>query len=274
MLGRGGNGVTITAPTVIVSIDGRDLAMAAAGVRGVLGVTGRTLLPGSVGRAPPPVYDPAPATAMSLTMPSISRWMSLTRTMPLYVMACSSLGRGDALRSSAAPSTEVRMRMIVGLMRPLPRDRRGLRPRLRPRLDFLPPRWLPPRPNLVVLLLELEFPPREGEVEGELLLRLSQPTGSFWPISGSFAPGAGRLVAMTLRANQPPRSRERKMGRRAGAEAVMSARLVSMAEVTKPTLLEAELGKMETLKRPWMRMTSRTVEVRVTLGHGISYVDL
>jgi hypothetical protein len=39
-----------------------------------------------------------------------------------------------------------------------------------------------------------------------------------------------------------------------------------MAEVTKPTLLEAELGKMETLKRPWMRMTRRMVEVRVTLG--------
>jgi hypothetical protein len=53
---------------------------------------------------------------------------------------------------------------------------------------------------------------------------------------------------MTLRANQPPRSRERKMGRRAGADAVMRARLVSMAEVTKPTLLvDASLGKMPTL---------------------------
>jgi hypothetical protein len=30
-------------------------------------------------------------------------------------------------------------------------------------------------------------------------------------------------------------------------------------------LLDAELGKMETLKRPWMRMTMRTTEVRVTL---------
>jgi hypothetical protein len=73
---------------------------------------------------------------------------------------------------------------------------------------------------------------------------------------------------MTLRANQPPRSRERKMGRRAGAEAVMRARLVSMAEVTKPTLLEAELGKMDTLKSPWTRITRRMMEVIVTLWGG------
>jgi hypothetical protein len=99
----------------------------------------------------------------------------------------------------------------------------------------------------------------------------------FPPFSGSLEEAAvvlvlvlaGRLpVAMTLRANQPPRSRERKMGRRAGAEAVMRARLVSMAEVTKPTLLEAELGKMDTMKSPWTRITRRMMEVIVTLWGG------
>jgi hypothetical protein len=73
------------------------------------------------------------------------------------------------------------------------------------------------------------------------------------------------VVIMTLRANQPPRSRERKMGRSAGAEAVMMARLISMAEVTKPTLLEAELGKMGIPKSPWTKTTRRMTEVMVTL---------
>jgi hypothetical protein len=66
------------------------------------------------------------------------------------------------------------------------------------------------------------------------------------------------------------------MGRSAGAEAVMSARLVSMAEVTKPTLWEAALGKMGMLKRPWMSITRRMMEVIVTLwcGYVVSKVIL
>jgi hypothetical protein len=48
----------------------------------------------------------------------------------------------------------------------------------------------------------------------------------------------------------------------------MRARLVSMAEVTKPTLLEAELGKMESIKSPWTRITRRMMEVMVTLWGG------
>ena len=71
VLGRGG--VTIRAPMVMLSIDG--LGLATRGVLGVFGVLGGegdrlglVLLP--LGRRP--VYVPAPATAMSFTMPSIS----------------------------------------------------------------------------------------------------------------------------------------------------------------------------------------------------------
>lgn len=138
-------------------------------------------------------------------------------------------------------------------------------------LNPLRPPRLPPRPNLlrpIVWVLVLVLAVGVGEVS---LSRADQAWGFCWPFSGSgeevlLCGGAGRLaVAMTLRANQPPRSRERKIGRRAGAEAVMRARLVSMAEVTKPTLLEAALGKMETMKSPWRRITRRMMEVIVTL---------
>jgi hypothetical protein len=87
----------------------------------------------------------------------------------------------------------------------------------------------------------------------------------FWAFSMSASVGAPRVVPpITVRANQPPRSRERKMGLRAGAEAVMRARLVSMAEVTKPTFPD-ELVMMTMLKRPCTRKTRRTTEVMVTL---------
>ncbi len=165
--------------------------------------------------------------------------MSLTRTMPLAVMVCSSLGRGDVLRSSAT-SRSVRIRTIVGrvpLVLPPPRVRRE-------ELLVLRPPRLPPRPNLLR--------PVGAEKEEER----SQPRGcSDFSRSGSEESGPPLrvivvVVTITLGANQPPRSRERKMGRSAGAEAVMMARLISMAEVTKPTLLEAEFGKMGTPNRP------------------------
>lgn len=157
-------------------------------------------------------------------------------------------------------------RLVPVLLPPLP----PVRELPRVTLPFLPPR-LPPRPNLLAPAPVLTpLLPMPGEVS------FSHPTG-FWPISRSgyelvavvavllfLLPSGTRVVAITLRANQPPRSRERKMGRRAGAEAVMSARLVSMADETKPTL-DAELGKMGMLKRPWTRSIRRTMEVMVTL---------
>jgi hypothetical protein len=189
-------------------------------------------------------------------------------------MACSSLGRGELRNSSAAGSART-MRMMVGLtILPLPPpfldddEREVLKP-------LRPPR-LPPRPNL---LRPIVLAMRAVVVVVVSLLWGEDDQGWGWrpPFSGSLEEVvvvavlvlAGRLpVAMTLRANQPPRSRERKMGRRAGAEAVMRARLVSMAEVTKPTLLEAELGKMDTMKSPWTRITRRMMEVIVTLWGG------
>lgn len=70
------------------------------------------------------------------------------------------------------------------------------------------------------------------------------------------------------RGSQPPWSRKRKKGRRAGMEAVMSARLVSMSEVIKPML---KVGSAETTrpKRPWAKMTRRAMDVMVTLGVSI-----
>lgn len=175
--------------------------------------------------------------------------------MPLLVMACSSLERGDWLRSSAR-SVLTRMMGRVLLLPPL-RDEVERRA-LRPFLPLRPPRWrwLPPRPNLPPTPL----PMMGGEEEDGLV---SQPRG-FWSWPVSMSSSAPRVVATTVRENQPPRARERKMGRRAGAEAVMRARLVSMAEVMKP-MLEAELVKMLMLKRPWTRRTRRMTDVMVTL---------
>jgi hypothetical protein len=56
------------------------------------------------------------------------------------------------------------------------------------------------------------------------------------------------------------------MGRKAGADAVIKARLVSMPDVTKPTLVGSEFGKMGTMKSPWTSSTRRTIEVIVTLS--------
>jgi len=137
---------------------------------------------------------------------------------------------------------------MMGLILP-PRPLRMLRV-LRVLPLLAPPPRLPPRPSFPVPVLP---PP-------EVLGLLSQSTGFCWPISAS----AMRLCPSTrVRENQPPRSRERKMGRRAGADAVIRARFVSMAEVTKPMFVP--LGVMVMPKRPCTRSTRRTTEVMVTL---------
>ncbi|KAL2258979.1 hypothetical protein VTK26DRAFT_7497 [Humicola hyalothermophila] len=175
--------------------------------------------------------------------------MSLTRMAPLLVIVCSSLVRGDWLRTSAR-SVLTRMMGRI-LFRPPPRDDEGDDERsraFRPLLPLPPRWWLPPRPNLPPTPL----PIIGGEVEGddEEEEEGSHPIGfCSWPFSMSALSSAPRLVATTVRENQPPRARDRKMGRRAGAEAVIRARFVSMIEVMKPTF-PVELEKMTMLKRP------------------------
>lgn len=150
--------------------------------------------------------------------------MSLTRMIPLLVIDSSSLVLGDWLRSSAMSVFTRIMGLLMFLLPPRPLPFRVLRP-LRP-LRPLPPRRpprLPPRPNFPLIPLP---------DDGGRLFPVSQPVG-FCPISGS----ASKLVVgstTTVRGNQPPRSRDRNIGLRAGADAVMSAKLVSMADVTKP----------------------------------------
>ena len=126
---------------------------------------------------------------------------------------------------------------------------------------LLPPRR-PPLPNFPPTPLPTTGGGAFVSVDLQLLIFLSP-----FSTSSLSSDTVLRLAAM-LRAvaNHPPFSRERKMGRKAGAEAVISARLVSMAEVTNPTLPSIMvLGKMDRAKRPWIKRRRRMIEVIVTL---------
>jgi hypothetical protein len=100
-----------------------------------------------------------------------------------------------------------------------------------------------------------------GDLGALLLEDSGQPNGRLLVAASTSTDFVG---AAEDRPSQPPRSRLRKSGRSAGAEAVMRARLVSIAETTKPML---NVGSEEVTrpKRPCTKRTSRTTEVMVTL---------
>jgi hypothetical protein len=89
-----------------------------------------------------------------------------------------------------------------------------------------------------------------------------QPADFFSPpLSRSGEDLGGDIVK---RPHQPPRLRALNMGRSAGAEAVITAKLVSIADVTKP-MLKVGSSDVARPKRPCTKMTRRTTDAIVTL---------
>lgn len=169
---------------------------------------------------------------------------------------------------------------MLGLIFPPPRPvlvvrvPRELTPLLTP-----PPRDLPPRPTRPLDAVP-PFSLSPDDVPGLLLLLLlflSQSMGLcgrclFWPLPLPPISGSSFTPPTRVRGNQPPLARERKIGLRAGAEAVISARLVSIADVTKPMFVVS--GVIITPNRPCTRRTRRTIDVIVTLLPKQTFVSL
>jgi hypothetical protein len=129
--------------------------------------------------------------------------------------------------------------------------------------------FAPPRPR------PLRLPPRRTDrllprvILGDLGVLGRSPLADRGQAKGFLLVTVASTSLADERPKSPPRSRVRKKGRRAGAEAVMRARFVSIAEVTKP-MLKVGSGRVMRPKRPWTMRTRRMMEVIVTLSRLVS----